>query len=64
VKAVVRKLFWLADVLLDRVPDYEDGRWYWNGQWGCRLHLHRYWWPEEEVTPEFRSGKDGRSGVL
>lgn len=27
--------------LLDRIPTYEDGRWYRYGDWGCLLGLSR-----------------------
>jgi hypothetical protein len=45
----LRQLAWLADVALDNVPCYEDGRWYRYGDWGCRLRLARLWWPDEDV---------------
>jgi hypothetical protein len=51
VSRAARELFWLADELLDRVPAYEDGRWYRRGDWGCRLGLHRWWWPETDEVP-------------
>lgn len=47
---VLRWMVWLADEVLDRVPAYEDGRWYRHGQWGCRLGLHRFWWPGDEAS--------------
>ena len=40
---VLRRLVWLLDEVLDRIPAYEDGRWYRYGGWGCRLRLHRFW---------------------
>jgi hypothetical protein len=43
-----RFVVWLADELLDRIPAYEQGRWYLNGEWGCRLRLYRYWWAPDE----------------
>lgn len=39
---------WLADELLDRVPTYEDGRWFRRGGWGCRMRLHRWWVDKSE----------------
>jgi hypothetical protein len=41
--AMVRWLAWAADEILDRVPRYEDGSWYWCGMWGCQLGLYRIW---------------------
>lgn len=29
--------------VLDRIPAYEDGRWYRHGAWGCRLGLSKPW---------------------
>jgi len=31
------------DGLLDKIPSYEDGQWYRNGQWGCRIGLYKIW---------------------
>lgn len=42
----LRQAAWLADITLDRVPCYEEGQWYRYGDWGCRLRLHRIWWPD------------------
>jgi hypothetical protein len=39
----MRWLAWALDELLDRIPSYEDGRWYRYGDWGCRLRLDRIW---------------------
>jgi hypothetical protein len=41
----MKTCIWLLDELLDRIPCYEDGRWYWYGDWGwgCRLRLYRFW---------------------
>jgi hypothetical protein len=33
----VKTLIWLLDELLDHLPRVEDGKWYWCGDWGCRL---------------------------
>lgn len=44
----LRWLAWVTDTALDHLPAYEDGRWYRYGDWGCRLRLHRVWWPGEE----------------
>jgi hypothetical protein len=37
------RIAWLLDEALDRVPKYEDGRWYRFGLWGCGTWLNRYW---------------------
>ena len=39
----VKKLAWLLDEALDRLPARESGRWLRYGDWGCRLGLPRYW---------------------
>lgn len=51
----MRRLIWLLDEALDRIPRYEDGRWYRYGDWGCQLCLSRWWGPpagECERPPE------------
>lgn len=47
VRSAWRRLAWLADELLDRVPCREDGSWRRGGDWGCRWQLARYWDPED-----------------
>lgn len=47
---------WLLDESLDAVPTYENGRWWWHGQWGCRMRLARFWWREDRGT--FRRPRD------
>lgn len=45
--SLVETLLWLLDEILDRVPKYEDGRWFWPGYWGCDLALRfpaLRWW--------------------
>jgi len=37
------EVVWLLDEVLDRIPRYEDHRWYRYGHWGCTLGLRRYW---------------------
>ncbi len=37
---------WLLDEALDRIPAYEDGRWYRYGDWGCQLGLWKIWGEE------------------
>jgi hypothetical protein len=44
----LRSAVWLLDVILDGIPACEDGRWYRYGEWGCRLRLHRFWWPDAD----------------
>lgn len=39
----LRWLAWLLDEGLDRIPTYEERRWFRHGGWGCRLRLHRFW---------------------
>lgn len=39
----MKQVVWLLDEALDRLPAYEDGRWRWYGDWGCRLGLWKYW---------------------
>jgi hypothetical protein len=39
----MRTLVWLLDEVLDRIPRYEQGRWYLHGDWGCQFQLARYW---------------------
>jgi len=44
-------MLWLLDVALDRIPAYEDGRWYGYGDWGCRLACRfsaLRWWRKYE----------------
>ena len=41
---VLRAIVLAADELLDLAPCYEDGRWRWQGGWGCRLGLYRFWY--------------------
>lgn len=40
-KLVSTPLYWLCWVL-DRVPSYEDGHFYRQADWGCRLGLSLY----------------------
>lgn len=48
---LLRNLVWLLDEALDRIPAYEDGRWYRYGDWGCRYQLARFWYrPDEDAT--------------
>ena len=52
-KIVCVFLEWL-DGRLDAIPDYEEGRWYRHGGWGCRLRMSRLWdkeeyWDKEET---------------
>lgn len=28
---------------LDKIPHYQDGRWYRYGDWGCRMRISRIW---------------------
>jgi hypothetical protein len=43
---LLRRLVEQLDVLLDKIPAYEDGRWYRYGDWGCRLQLGKFWMDE------------------
>lgn len=45
---VVRTIIEWVDGVLDRIPSYEDGRWYRGGCWGCRMQMWRLWDHEEE----------------
>lgn len=57
-----RRLGWLLDEALDRLPCYEYGSWHWYGQWGCRLHLHHFWWQETDAC--FRRPRDGDGWIV
>lgn len=37
------ELAWLLDEMLDRIPAWQDGHLYLQGQWGCQLGLSRIW---------------------
>lgn len=45
---LMRLAVWILDESLDLIPAYEQGRWYRYGQWGCRLHLWKFWWPLDD----------------
>ena len=55
-----------VDGMLDNIPSYEQGHWYWHGGWGCRAGLHRWWWddadyePVNKPTPSSPATADGR----
>jgi hypothetical protein len=48
IKSLARSAVWLLDELLDRVPGYWEGKWHLAGQWGCRMHLSRFWATDED----------------